>query len=165
MLREADKEVRAAAPGLTLDQIFESKVELQSNISEHLKTKMTERGILVEQVQLLDVRPDEEVMHAMNRVLIAKKHREAQEHTSEAERIKTVMEARADAERKELQGKGIAAMRKQIAEGYGLAVEELATKLPIDSKVLSEHLIRIMEIEATKELANSANAKIVFYPV
>src|SRR5690606_41278626 len=74
---------------------------------------------------ITDIDPDIPVKHAMNRINAADREKTAAEYDGEAERIRIVAKARAEAESKRLQGHGIADQRREIARGLVESVDVL----------------------------------------
>ena len=72
-----------------------------------------------------DIDPDSSVKEAMNRINAAEREKVAAQHEGDAQRILIVERAKAEAESKRLQGKGIADQRREIARGLEESVDTL----------------------------------------
>ena len=75
-------------------------------------------------------RQDAGVKTAMNTIQAQERLRVAAEHEAEANKIRVVKAAEAEAESKALQGEGIANMRRAIATGLRQSVEEVQQGVP-----------------------------------
>lgn len=64
-----------------------------------------------------------------------------------------------------LQGEGLAEMRNAIANGQEENIRKIAEKLGIPFTDAMNYLVEIMRIDAMKELGNSNNSKVIFYPI
>ena len=71
------------------------------------------------------VEPDAEVKQAMNEINAAQRKRVAAQELAEADKIKVVTAAEAEAEKDRLHGVGIAQQRRAIVDGLAESIEEL----------------------------------------
>ena len=83
--------------------------------------------------------PSSEVQESFNRVIASQRLLDAARNEGEAARIKLVKEAEAEAERKRLQGEGIANMRKAIAQGIEDSMKTIRKAAPklADSEIMN----------------------------
>merc|ERR1719231_425583 len=109
--------VRSTLPKLTLDESFESKEELAQGVKHDLTELMAKYGYHITNAMITDVEPDPQVKHSMNQINAAKRLQDAAQFQADAEKIKVVKQAEADAESKFLAGTGIARQRKAIVDG------------------------------------------------
>jgi regulator of protease activity HflC (stomatin/prohibitin superfamily) len=70
----------------------------------------------------------------MNEINASKRNREAALNEAEANKMRMIKEAEADAERKRLQGEGIAMLRNAIIKGYEQGIADMSAKLSITPK-------------------------------
>jgi len=100
--------VRAEVPRLRLDDVFARKDDVANAIRDQLQEAMNAYGFNIVKALITDIDPDKDVKQAMNRINAAERAKKAAEFEGEANRIKIVAQARAEAESKKLQGQGIA---------------------------------------------------------
>ncbi|HOY12424.1 MAG TPA: SPFH domain-containing protein, partial [Saprospiraceae bacterium] len=100
--------VRAEVPKMKLDDVFVRKDDIAMAIKRELEEAMNEYGYGIVKALVTDIDPDVAVKHAMNRINAAEREKVAAEYDGEAERIRIVAKARAEAKSKRLQGQGIA---------------------------------------------------------
>jgi regulator of protease activity HflC (stomatin/prohibitin superfamily) len=106
--------LRSSVPQYTLDEVFDKKDAIASDVNQTVSGLMVAYGYDVVSTLITAIDLPADVEQSMNRINSAQ--REAQS-LAEAERIKVVTEARARAEAMEQAGRGIAAQRKAIADG------------------------------------------------
>lgn len=117
--------VRAKVPTLSLDEVFEKKDDIATQVNQDLSEEMASFGYTIVKTLVTDVEPDESVKKAMNAINAARRTQEAATAQGEADKIKVVKAAEAEAESKRLQGVGIAAQRKAIATGLRESIEDI----------------------------------------
>ncbi|VAW20993.1 Protein QmcA (possibly involved in integral membrane quality control), partial [hydrothermal vent metagenome] len=117
--------VRAEVPKMILDDVFVKKEEIALAIQRDLKEAMLNYGYDIIKALVTDIDPDENVKIAMNRINAAEREKVAAQHEGDAQRILIVERAKAEAESKRLQGKGIADQRREIARGLEESVDVL----------------------------------------
>ena len=93
---------------------------------------MTNYGYDIIRALVTDIDPDTEVKVAMNKINAAERKKVAAQYEGDAERIRIVEKAKAEAESKRLQGQGIADQRREIAKGLEESVDVL-NKVGINS--------------------------------
>ncbi len=131
---------RAAIRGVTVrheakDLYTSSREMIATEIAQDLEEDLRQRGILVEKILLRQIQLPKSVVEAINSKLAA---------DQDAQRMRFVLEKeKQEAERKRIEAQGIQDFQKIVSQG------------------LSEQLLRWKGIEATRALAESANAKII----
>lgn len=110
--------IRAALPGLTLDQAFESKDDIASSVKTHLEEVMSTYGYTILQALVTEMTPDPKVRDAMNEINSSKRLKEAAYQRAEGEKIVKVKIAEAAAEAMYLSGVGVSRQRKAIMDGF-----------------------------------------------
>ena len=111
--------LRSSVPKLTLDELFEKKVQHQ------VAEEMTTYGYIIVKTLITKVEPDAEVKQSMNEINAAQRKRVAAQELAEADKIKIVTAAEAEAEKDRLHGVGIAQQRKAIVDGLAESIAEL----------------------------------------
>jgi len=121
--------VRSTVPRMELDQAFESKADIASAVQEQLTAVMNEFGYEVMDSLVTDLSPDSRVKASMNEINASKRLREAAQHKAEADKIKQIKAAEAEAESKYLSGVGVARQRKAIVNGLQESVDEFSKEV------------------------------------
>ena len=135
-----EPELRSAIRGATAahssnDLYTNGRELIQQQIKDDLKTKLSPRGVIIEDVLLRDVQ-----LPALLKASIEAK----QQAEQEALRMNFVLQKeKQEADRKGIEAKGIADFQKIVAQG------------------ISPQLLEWKGIEATEKLASSSNTKIV----
>ena len=79
---------------------------------------MSTYGYIIVKTLITKVEPDAEVKQSMNEINAAQRKRVAAQELAEADKIKIVTAAEAEAEKDRLHGVGIAEQRKAIVDGW-----------------------------------------------
>ena len=117
--------LRSSVPKLTLDELFEKKDEIALAVQHHVAEEMTTYGYIIVKTLITKVEPDAEVKQSMNEINAAQRKRVAAQELAEADKIKIVTAAEAEAEKDRLHGVGIAQQRKAIVDGLAESIAEL----------------------------------------
>lgn len=130
--------VRQSAAKMTLEELFQNRDHLQKVVLEELASRFSAYGYIIEAVLVDQPQPSQDVQDSFNRVIASQRLLEAARNEGEAQRIKLVKAAEAEAESKQLQGQGIANMRKAIAEGIQDSMAKIKGAAPElgDSEIL-----------------------------
>lgn len=117
--------LRSSFPKLTLDELFEKKDEIALEVQHQVAEEMTTYGYIIVKTLITKVEPDAEVKQSMNEINAAQRKRVAAQELAEADKIKIVTAAEAEAEKDRLHGVGIAQQRKAIVDGLAESIAEL----------------------------------------
>ena len=117
--------LRSSVPKLTLDELFEKKDEIALEVQHQVAEEMTTYGYIIVKTLITKVEPDAEVKQSMNEINAAQRKRVAAQELAEADKIKIVTAAEAEAEKDRLHGVGIAQHRKAIVDGLAESIAEL----------------------------------------
>ena len=117
--------LRSSVPKLTLDELFEKKDEIAIEVQHQVAEEMTTYGYIIVKTLITKVEPDAEVKQSMNEINAAQRKRVAAQELAEADKIKIVTAAEAEAEKDRLHGVGIAQQRKAIVDGLAESIAEL----------------------------------------
>lgn len=156
--------IRNIVPKFDLDHLFQSKEEIEQKILEQVELNGDRYGLQVTGVMITEIDPDSKVKKAMNKINASIRQKEATINNAEAEKYQLIARAQADAERKKLNGQGLADMRKAIMNGYAENIQSLAEQLGIPPKEAMAMTLTAQFIDATERAASSNNTKTVFYP-
>ncbi|MBF7094890.1 SPFH domain-containing protein [Streptococcus sp. HF-1907] len=143
--------LRSSVPKLTLDELFEKKDEIALEVQHQVAEEMSTYGYIIVKTLITKVEPDAEVKQSMNEINAAQRKRVAAQELAEADKIKIVTAAEAEAEKDRLHGVGIAQQRKAIVDGLAESIQELK-----DANVtLNEE--QIMSILLTNQYLDTLN--------
>ena len=143
--------LRSSVPKLTLDELFEKKDEIALEVQHQLAEEMSTYGYIIVKTLITKVEPDAEVKQSMNEINAAQRKRVAAQELANADKIKIVTAAEAEAEKDRLHGVGIAQQRKAIVDGLADSIQELK-----DANVtLTEE--QIMSILLTNQYLDTLN--------
>ncbi|MGT2742793.1 SPFH domain-containing protein [Streptococcus plurextorum] len=117
--------LRSSVPKLTLDELFEKKDEIALEVQHQVAEEMSTYGYIIVKTLITKVEPDAEVKQSMNEINAAQRKRVAAQELAEADKIKIVTAAEAEAEKDRLHGVGIAQQRKAIVDGLAESIAEL----------------------------------------
>ncbi|VTS34123.1 membrane protease protein family [Streptococcus pseudoporcinus] len=117
--------LRSSVPKLTLDELFEKKDEIALEVQHQVAEEMSTYGYIIFKTLITKVEPDAEVKQSMNEINAAQRKRVAAQELAEADKIKIVTAASAEAEKDRLHGVGIAQQRKAIVDGLAESIQEL----------------------------------------
>lgn len=121
-------------------------------------------GIEIVRSLVTDITPDSKVKDAMNQINAAQRERVAAQDKAEAEKVKEVKAAEADAESKYLAGTGIARQRQAIVNGLRESVAAFQDNVSIDSKEVLNLLITTQYFDTLREVGGNNRASTIFIP-
>lgn len=143
--------LRSSVPKITLDELFEKKDEIALEVQHQVAEEMSTYGYIIVKTLITKVEPDAEVKQSMNEINAAQRKRVAAQELANADKIKIVTAAEAEAEKDRLHGVGIAQQRKAIVDGLADSIQELK-----DANVtLTEE--QIMSILLTNQYLDTLN--------
>ncbi|HEP1536447.1 TPA: SPFH domain-containing protein [Streptococcus pyogenes] len=117
--------LRSSVPKLTLDELFEKKDEIALEVQHQVAEEMSTYGYIIVKTLITKVEPDAEVKQSMNEINAAQRKRVAAQELANADKIKIVTAAEAEAEKDRFHGVGIAQQRKAIVDGLAESIQEL----------------------------------------
>ncbi|MBX2797321.1 MAG: SPFH domain-containing protein [Myxococcales bacterium] len=157
--------VRARVPSLTLDQAFEAKDDVAHAVKEQLADIMDDFGYLIVKALVTDIDPDIAVKESMNRINAAERLKVAAEMEAEADKIRQVKAAEAEAESKHLQGIGIAKQRKAIADGLSESAELVRENLStMSAETIMSLLLMTQYFDTLQTMADKSGTRTIFMP-
>ena len=155
--------VRAVVPKMKLDDVFEKKDEIANSVKGELNDAMTNYGYDIIRALVTDIDPDTEVKSAMNKINAAERKKVAAQYEGDAERIRIVEKAKAEAESKRLQGQGIADQRREIARGLEESVDVL-NKVGINSQEASALIVVTQHYDTLQAVGENTNSNLILLP-
>ncbi len=157
--------VRARVPSIILDDLFEKKDEIAMAVKTELDQVMDDFGYGIIKALVTDIDPDANVKTSMNEINAAQRLREAAVQQAEADKIRVVKAAEAEAESKALQGQGIANQRKAIVEGLKESVESFNSSIQGTSAEDVMNLVLMTQyFDTIKDIGLSGKSNTILIP-
>ena len=155
--------VRAEVPKMILDDVFEKKDEIANAVKSELNEAMSSYGYNIIKTLVTDIDPDAEVKTAMNKINAAERQKVAAQYEGDAARILIVEKAKAEAESKRLQGRGIADQRREIARGLEESVDVL-NNVGINSQEASALIVVTQHYDTLQSIGSETNSNLILLP-
>jgi regulator of protease activity HflC (stomatin/prohibitin superfamily) len=155
--------VRAEVPKMKLDDVFVKKDDIAIAVKSELNEAMMTYGYDIIKTLVTDIDPDAQVKEAMNRINAADREKTAAQYEGDAQRILIVERAKAEAESKRLQGKGIADERREIARGLEESVEVL-NRAGINSQEASALIVITQHYDTLQSIGADTNSNLILLP-
>eukprot|EP00934_Nitzschia_sp_Nitz4_P001380 Nitzschia sp. Nitz4//scaffold5_size260463//182877//183808//NITZ4_001005-RA/size260463-augustus-gene-0.17-mRNA-1//1//CDS//3329555409//1380//frame0 len=147
--------VRSAVPRMELDEAFVSKDKVAEDVLVQLRDVMKDYGYEIKKTLVTDISPDSRVKASMNEINASRRLKEAASHKAEADKVKQVKAAEAEAEARYLSGMGVARQRKAIVQGlqesvgaFSNDVEGATPKDVMDILLLSQYFDTLSSVGA-----------------
>ncbi len=155
--------VRAEVPKMRLDDVFEKKDDIANAIKMELNDAMIGYGYDIIKTLVTDIDPDSQVKAAMNRINAAEREKVAAQYEGDAQRILIVERAKAEAESKRLQGKGIADQRREIARGLEESVDVL-NRAGINPQEASALIVITQHYDTLQAIGQDSKSNLILLP-
>ena len=157
--------LRSSVPKLTLDELFEKKDEIALEVQKQVAEEMSTYGYIIVKTLITKVEPDAEVKQSMNEINAAQRKRVAAQELAEADKIKIVTAAEAEAEKDRLHGVGIAEQRKAIVDGLADSIKELkGANIELKEEQIMSILLTNQYLDTLNNFADSKGNNTVFLP-
>lgn len=157
-----DEQLRAKVFEFEHEEIFGKRNEIGDEIREVLEQKLSEFGMILDSVQVVDISLDSNVFNAMNQVVSAQKLKKAAIIEAEGKKQGEILRAEWDKEMKRLLWEGMAAQRKAIADWFSQSIEEIKNAdSNLQWREILDFLLAASRIE-TLERVGQDNAKIIY---
>ncbi|MES2799738.1 MAG: SPFH domain-containing protein [Bacteroidota bacterium] len=156
-------DVRAEVPRLDLDDVFAKKEDIALAVQRNIHESMDDYGYQIMKALITDIDPDHKVKESMNRINAAKREKEAAAEEGEANKIKIIKNAEAEAEAKRLSGEGVARQRMEIVRGFKESVEDFKRSLDaVTHEEIMQFVLMTQYFDTIKDIgANSKNSSIL----
>ena len=156
--------VRAKVPTMILDDVFEKKEEIATDVEQSLTERLQYYGYSLVRALVNDIQPDAGVADAMNQINRQQRLRVAAEHEGEAKKIIVVKEAEADAESKRLSGEGIADQRTAIVEGLRESVSKTSKALGVDAASVMTLVLMTQYYDMLTDVGKNSKTNTIMLP-
>jgi len=158
--------VRGEVPKKTLDEVFETKEDLAQIIKADLSDSMDDFGYSIIKSLITDIDPAPNVKSAMNQINATARLLVAAQNEAEADKIRQVKSAEAEAESKKLQGEGIAQQRAAIIEGFKDSINDLkqVTGSEVETQDVMNMVMMVQYFDALRDIGTSGQNNAVLIP-
>jgi len=158
-------EVRAEVPKLGLDDVFSKKDDIALAVRDNISSQMERYGYKIVKTLITDINPDERVKDSMNKINAATRDKEAAVQEAEAEKIRIVKRAEAEADSKRLSGEGIAQQRLEIVRGFKESVEDFQKALQeVDPQEIMQFVLMTQYFDTLTAIGANDNNNTVLVP-
>ena len=157
--------LRSSVPKLTLDELFEKKDEIALEVQKQVAEEMSTYGYIIVKTLITKVEPDAEVKQSMNEINAAQRKRVEAQELAEADKIKIVTAAEAEAEKDRLHGVGIAEQRKAIVDGLADSIKELkGANVDLTEEQIMSILLTNQYLDTLNNFADKEGNNTIFLP-
>jgi len=169
--------LRAVFGEMTLDESLSQREQINTRMQEHMADATMKWGVRLNRIEILDIRPPNNVLQAMSEQKEAEQHKRAAILKSEGEQQAAINTAQGQKQAAVLQAEGAkqAAILAAEAQKRSLELraegEKAATRLrgegdaaalaAIDTVQIHQNTLAVMQLRALQEVATSPNAKLV----
>lgn len=158
-----DEQLRAMVSGFDHKEIFSKREEIGKAIEENLREKLSQFGYTLDSIQVRNIKLDNSVMIAMNKVVESLKLKEAALNEWEAEKIRQVKKAEADKEAKILIWQWMAGQRMEIAKWFKESIDLIMSS---DKSLTWDKILKFLldssRIETLWNIGNSDKTKLIY---
>ena len=154
--------IRSSLPKYTLDESYEKKDDIARDVFDTVSVEMSEYGHIIIKTLITSIEPAQEVKDSMNAINAAQRQRQAAQELANADKIKVVTAAEAEAEKDRLHGEGIANQRKAIVDGLSESFNELKPS-GLSEKDIMSILLTEQYLDAMNTFAKNGN-QTIFLP-
>ena len=155
--------LRSSIPVYTLDEVFAKKDDIAKDVNATVSEQMNEYGFTLVSTLITKIALPAEVEDSMNQINAAQRTKAAAQDLAEADRIRRVTEAKAEAEAMEKAGEGIANQRKAIAIGIKDSLETIQ-ETGVGNDEANQLFMFTQWTEMMNEFAKSGRASTVVLP-
>lgn len=158
-----DQELRGMIVTFNHKEVFGKREEIGNEIEEKLREKLSSFGYKLDSIQVRDVKLEQSVMAAMNKVVESEKLKEAAMNQWESEKIMQVKRAEAEKETKILLWQGMAGQRMEIARWFKESVDMIkSSDSKLDWAKVLEFLLDSSRIETLWNIGDNQNTKLIY---
>jgi regulator of protease activity HflC (stomatin/prohibitin superfamily) len=169
--------LRAVFGELSLDESLSQREQINTRMQDHMADATMKWGVRLNRIEILDIRPPNNVLQAMSEQKEAEQHKRAAILKSEGDQQAAINTAQGRKQAEVLQAEGekqaailAAEAQKQAlqlrAEGEKAAAQlrgegEAASLMAIDTATIRPNTLAFLQLRALREVATSPNAKLV----
>lgn len=153
--------IRTEASKYNYQELYGIKDDLKQEIENTLAPKIESFGFNIYDILVNEPVPSDSVKKSYDRVNESLRLLEAAKNDAEAEKIKIIAQADAEATSKKLQGQGIANQRIEISKGMEESVITLSNSFAISPEAALNFLIQINKLDTLRDISNNKGSLII----
>jgi len=169
--------LRAVFGEMSLDESLSQREQINTRMQDHMADATMKWGVRLNRIEILDIRPPNNVLQAMSEQKEAEQHKRAAILTSEGAQQAAINSAQGQKQAEVLQAEGAKqaailaaeAQKESLrlrAEGQKAAAAlrgegEAAALAAIDTVTINPNTLAVMQLRALQDVAASPNAKLV----
>jgi regulator of protease activity HflC (stomatin/prohibitin superfamily) len=169
--------LRAVFGEMTLDESLSQREQINTRMQEHMADATMKWGVRLNRIEILDIKPPQNVLQAMSEQKEAEQHKRAAILKSEGDQQAAINTAQGQKQAAVLSAEGAKqaailaaeAQKRSLelrAEGEKAATKlrgegEAAALLAIDQVAIHQNTLAVMQLRALQDVATSPNAKLV----
>jgi regulator of protease activity HflC (stomatin/prohibitin superfamily) len=155
--------VRSHIPSMDLDEAYADADTIAKHIQDTLHAQMAEYGYEIVKALIVNIEPDQRVKDAMNNINASQRNQVAAAAQGDAQKTLAVKKAEGERETMRLQGEGVAAERKAIAEGLHESLEIIAQH-GLDPKEAMALVALTQYTDMVRALGEASNTNTILLP-
>jgi len=155
--------VRSHIPNMELDEAYADADTIANHIQDTLHRQMAPYGYEIVKALVTNIEPDQKVKDAMNNINAAQRNQVAAAAQGDAQKTLAVKKAEGEKETMRLQGEGVAAERKAIAEGLRESLEIIAEQ-GLDPREAMALVALTQYTDMIRALGESARTNTILLP-
>jgi regulator of protease activity HflC (stomatin/prohibitin superfamily) len=148
--------IRSIVSQMTLEELYSDKERIVREVQDELSHKLVEYGFDVVAVLIDQPQIDASVQASFNRVVSSKRELEAANQDAEANRIRLVAEAKAEAEGQVVRAEGLAKSRKILSESLEENINTIKGS-GADVESAMALLMAVNRFDALREVGRNGN--------
>lgn len=156
-----NNEVKAKASGMSLQEIFDDRKEIETAVDAELTTTVNSWGYAITKVVIDDPALSEEMRSAYNSVGVAKQRQLAAIAEGAALKIKMIADAEANGASLKIQGESYVMMRDLIAKGNAQAIKKMTEGTGLTDTQAMHLLTMIDSNDAVRDAAKAGSTVVV----
>jgi len=156
-----DNVLRASIPSMDMNTLYKSQYDLCKKVNESISERMDSFGYTIVNTLIASVDPSEDVKKSMDSIKISKAKLEVASNEAEAERVKIIKIAQANAEESRLKGVGISSFKDEVMNGVKRNAEQMK-EIGIDSRTVLQYTQKLDILKTYKSIGESNNCKVLF---
>src|SRR5438105_12855740 len=155
--------VRSHIPSMDLDEAYADADTIAKHIQDTLHSNMADYGYEIVKALITNIEPDQRVKDAMNNNKAAQRNQVAASSQGDAQKTLAVKKAEGERETMRLQGRGVAAERKAIAEGLRESLE-IISEQGLDSKEAMALVALTQYTDMVRSLGEGSRTNTILLP-
>src|SRR5579884_4123992 len=155
--------VRSHIPSMDLDEAYADADTIAMHIQDTLHRQMADYGYEIVKALVTNIEPDQKVKDAMNNINAAQRNQVAAAAQGDAKKTLAVKKAEGEKETMRLQGEGVAAERRAIAEGLRESLEIIAEQ-GLDPREAMALVALTQYTDMIRALGEGANTNTILLP-